>query len=149
MAGKSLAVALPMRSAPALHRPRSYMIRCTYRAMICLCSGDSAFLIYCGDVHAGTIIRSIGNPNAVPRWQWRCGFYPGSGPGECTVGTAASFEAARSAFEATWRVFLAKRAEADFQKSRDDWDWTAQKYRRFDPGERMPACGLPQGANVN
>ena len=36
-------------------------------------------------VHASTIIRSIGNPNAVPRWQWRCGFYPGSGPGECTV----------------------------------------------------------------
>ena len=107
------------------------------------------WLIYCGDVHAGTIIRSIGNPNAVPQWQWRCGFYPGSGPGECTVGTAASFEAARSAFEATWRVFLAKRAEADFQKSRDDWDWTAQKYRRFDRGERMPACGLPQGANVN
>jgi hypothetical protein len=125
------------------------MIRCTYRAMICLCSGDSACLIYCGDVHAGTIVRSIGNPNAVPRWQWRCGFYPGSGPGECTVGTAASFEAARSAFEATWRVFLAKRTEADFQKSRDDWDWTAQKYRRFDRGERMPACGLPQGANVN
>jgi hypothetical protein len=73
----------------------------------------------------------------VPQWQWRCGFYPESGPGECTVGTAASFEAARSAFEATWRVLLAKRTEADFQKWRDDWDWTAQKYRRFD---RASAC---------
>jgi len=37
-----------------------------------------------------------------------------------TQGTAASFNAARSAFEGAWRVFLANRTEADFQAWRDD-----------------------------
>jgi hypothetical protein len=50
----------------------------------------------------------------------------------------ASFEAARSAFLAGWRVFLSNRTEADFQAWRDQRDWTAEKYRRFDRGERMP-----------
>jgi hypothetical protein len=49
-------------------------------------------------------MRSIGNPNAAPRWQRRCGFYPGSEPGERKNGTAASFEATRSAFLAAWPV---------------------------------------------
>jgi hypothetical protein len=31
--------------------------------------------------------------------------------------------------------------EADFQAWRDDRDWTAEKYRRFDRGERMPLTG--------
>lgn len=31
-------------------------------------------------------------------WQWRCGFYPEPDSGECTSGTAASFESARAAF---------------------------------------------------
>ena len=53
---------------------------------------------------------------------------PGSKPGECTGGTAATFEEARSAFEAAWRVFLAKRTEADFQAWRDHRAWTARKY---------------------
>jgi hypothetical protein len=30
------------------------------------------------------------------------------------------------------------RTEADFQAWRDERDWTAEKYRRFDRGERMP-----------
>ena len=33
------------------------------------------WLIYAADIHVGTIARSIGNPNAEPKWQ--CGFYPG------------------------------------------------------------------------
>jgi hypothetical protein len=47
--------------------------------------------IYYGDVLAGTIAQCVGNPGAAPKWQWRCGFYPGSRPGECTGGTAATF----------------------------------------------------------
>jgi hypothetical protein len=96
------------------------------------------WLIYFGDVHVGAISRTVGNPNAAPQWQWRCGFYPGSGPGECKTETATSFEAARSAFQAAWRVFLSNRTEADFQAWRDQRDWTDEKYRRFDRGERMP-----------
>jgi hypothetical protein len=38
---------------------------------------------------------------------------------------------------AAWCVFLSKRTEADFQAWRDQRDWTAEKYRRFDRGERM------------
>jgi hypothetical protein len=46
-------------------------------------------------------------------------------------------------FEAAWRVFLSKRTDADFQEWRDQRDWTAEKYRRFDRGERMPADWKP------
>jgi hypothetical protein len=71
--------------------------------------------IYYGDVYAGTIAQCVGNPGAAPMWQWRCGFYPGPRPGECTSGTAASFDQARADFEAAWRMFLAKRTQADFE----------------------------------
>jgi hypothetical protein len=40
--------------------------------------------------------------------------------------------------ERAWRSFLPKLSEADFQAWRDQRDWTAEKYRRFDRGERMP-----------
>jgi hypothetical protein len=36
-------------------------------------------------------------------------------------------------------VFLSKRTEVDFQKWRDQRDWTVEKYRRFDRGERTAA----------
>ena len=69
--------------------------------------------IYYGDLLAGTIAQCVGNPGAAPMWQWRCGFYPGSRPGECTGGTAASFDQARADFEAAWRMFLAKRTQLE------------------------------------
>ncbi|WP_154073446.1 hypothetical protein [Bradyrhizobium erythrophlei] len=79
-----------------------------------------------------------GNPRDTDLWEWCCGFYPGSHPGECSGGTAATFDQARADFEAAWRLFLANRTEADFQAWRDHKAWTAEKYRRFDRGERMP-----------
>jgi hypothetical protein len=70
-----------------------------------------------------------------------------SRPGECTSGTAVTFGQARAAFESAWRVFLSKRTEADFQAWRNRQAWTAENYRRFDRGERMPhdwrAIGTP------
>jgi hypothetical protein len=86
----------------------------------------------------GTIAIRIGNPVDTDLWEWRCGFYPGSHPRECTSGTATTFDQARAEFESAWRIFLAKRTEADFQAWRDQQAWTAEKYRRFDRGERMP-----------
>ena len=71
--------------------------------------------VYYGDVLAGTIAIRSGNPHDEDPWEWRCGFYPGSHPGEHQDGTAASFDEARSDFEAAWKVFLAKRTEADVQ----------------------------------
>jgi hypothetical protein len=102
--------------------------------------------IYYGDVHVGTIAQCVGNPGAAPKWQWRCGFYPGSRPGECTNGTANTPEEARAAFERAWRVFLAKRTEAGFQEWREQQAWTEENYRRFDRGERMPPDWRPAPA---
>jgi hypothetical protein len=102
--------------------------------------------IYYGDVLAVTIAQCVGNPGAAPMWQWRCGFYPGSRPGECTGGTAASFDQARADFEAAWRMFLAKRTRADLEAWREQRAWTAEKYRRFDRGERMTPDWRPATA---
>jgi hypothetical protein len=99
--------------------------------------------IFYGDIHAGTIIERVGNPHDTEPWEWRCGFYPGSRPGECTSGTAETFHDARAEFESAWRVFSSKRTEADFQAWRDQEAWTAEKYRRFDRGERMPSGWKP------
>jgi hypothetical protein len=51
---------------------------------------------------------------------------------------AETFDHARERFEAAWRLFLAKRTEADFQAWRDQRDWTERKYAMWQRGERMP-----------
>jgi hypothetical protein len=71
------------------------------------------------------------------RWEWSCGFYPGSHPGEHQSDTAATFEDARADFESAWRVFLSNRTEADFKKWRDERDWTDRKYALWDAGKRL------------
>ena len=95
--------------------------------------------IHFDDVHVGTIAACVGNPGAACMWQWRCGFYPGSRPGECTGGTAATFEEARADFETAWRALLAKRTPQDFQAWRDQRDWTAPKYAAWAAGRRVLA----------
>jgi hypothetical protein len=99
---------------------------------------QESWLVYYGDVRVGAIAKRTGNPYETEPWEWRCGFCPGSNPGDDRHGTAASFDAARAAFEAAWRDYLPKRCEADFQEWRDQEAWTAEKYRRFDRHERMP-----------
>jgi hypothetical protein len=91
----------------------------------------ATWLVYYGDERVGSIAIRSGNPTDTDPWGWSCGFYPGSHPREHQSGTAAAFKAA-------WRTFLSKRTEADFQAWRRQRDWTAEKYRRFDRGERMP-----------
>jgi hypothetical protein len=107
--------------------------RATYRTY--------CWLIYFGDVHVGTISRCVGNPNAEPQWQWLCGFYPGSDPGEQRGGTAPDFDQARETFAAAWRVFSAKRTEADYKAWRDQRDFTARKYAMWERGEKFPSHG--------
>jgi hypothetical protein len=99
---------------------------------------EECWHVFYGDVRVGTIALRTGMPHHEDPWGWACGFYPGSHPRECTDGTAATFDQARADFGAAWRVFLSKRTESDFQAWRDQRDWTAEKYRRFDRGERMP-----------
>jgi len=90
-------------------------------------------------VHAGTIAIRSGNPHDEDPWEWNCGFYPGSHPGDCTNGTAATFDEARADFEAAWQVFLSNRTDADLQVWRDQLDWTARKYAMWEAGERFPS----------
>jgi hypothetical protein len=94
--------------------------------------------VYYGDVHVGTIAVRVGCTHDEDPWEWRCGFYPGSRPGEIQAGTAEIFAAARADFEAAWRVFLAGRTEADFQAWRHQRDATAWKYRMWDTNHRLP-----------
>jgi hypothetical protein len=100
---------------------------------------EECWQIFYGDIRVGTIAKRVGIPNDQPRWGWTCGFYPGSHPGECTGGAAATLDEARAAFEAAWRIFLGKRTEADFQEWRDQQEWTERKYAMQTRGERMPS----------
>jgi hypothetical protein len=94
--------------------------------------------IYFGDVRIGTIAMKTGAPSDVDQWGWVCGFYPGSHPGEQMAGSAPNFEQARADFEDAWRIFSARRTEADYQAWRDDRDWTRWKYAMWDAGMKMP-----------
>ncbi len=95
--------------------------------------------VYFGDVHVGTIARGVGQPHDQDPWQWLCGFYPGSEPGEQTTGTAATFDLARDDFERAWFAFRSRLTEADFQAWRDQRDWTARKYSMWARGEKLPS----------
>src|SRR5215471_21410253 len=118
---------------------------------------QETWLIHYGDVRVGVIAERVGNPGSTPGWQWACGFYPGSHPRECRQGTAASFEAARAAFEAAWRVFLARRTEADFEEYRRDRAFHAWKQAMWAAGLKLPTqasdgravcfCGAAIGLN--
>jgi hypothetical protein len=93
--------------------------------------------IYYGDVHGGTIAKRVGNPSDTDPWEWICGFYPGSRPGEIQSDTAATFDDARAEFASAWAVFLANRTEADFEAWRYQRDSTAWKYAMWDAGKRL------------
>jgi len=99
-------------------------------------------------VHVGTIAVRSGIPHDQDQWGWRCGFYPASHRGEQADGTTVTFEQARAAFETAWRSLLPKLSEAHFQAWRDQEAWTAEKYRRFDRGERMPPDWSAPGSHA-
>jgi hypothetical protein len=100
---------------------------------------QESWLIYYTDVHVGTICARTGGPNDEHKWDWNCGFYPGTEPGQHRYGSAENFEAARLEFEAAWHALLARRTEADFQAWRDDRDWHERKYGMWGRGEKMPS----------
>ena len=62
--------------------------------------------VHYAGVRVGVIVERSGAPPSSHQWQWCCGFYPGGWPGDDRHGTAASFEAARAAFEAAWHDYL-------------------------------------------
>jgi len=88
--------------------------------------------VHYAGVRVGVIVERSGAPPSSDQWEWHCGFYPGSDPGDDRYGTAADFEAARVAFEAAWRDYLPKRRDSDFEEWRQDAAWHAAKYVRWD-----------------
>jgi hypothetical protein len=101
-------------------------------------ASHETWLIFYGDVQVGTIGMRSGNPTGGDQWTWRCGFYPGSNPGDAASGTTTNFDAARAAFESAWSVFLSKRTEADFREYRRHRASTAWKYAMWDAGCKLP-----------
>jgi hypothetical protein len=87
--------------------------------------------VYYGDIHAGTIALRVGIPHDEDPCGWSCSFYPGSHLGECTNGSAPTFDDARADFEAA--IFLSKRTEADLQGWREAQAWAAWKLHRLRP----------------
>ena len=75
---------------------------------------DECWHIYYGDVMFGTIAKRWAIPLSEDPWGWACGFYPGCHPGECTNGTAATFDQARAEFEDAWAVFLSNTDRSRF-----------------------------------
>jgi hypothetical protein len=48
---------------------------------------QNCWRVFYGDVCVGTIGRRAGVPIDVDQWEWGCGFYPGTEPGEGSGGT--------------------------------------------------------------
>jgi hypothetical protein len=101
-------------------------------------SHEETWHILYGGLRVGTIGQGAGNPLGTDPWFWQCGFYPGSNPGDESHSTAESFEAARTAFEAAWRIFLSKRTAADFLEYRHFRASTAWRYAMTDAGCKVP-----------
>jgi hypothetical protein len=108
-------------------------------------------------VRVGVIAERVGNPDHTPGWPWSCGFYPGSNLAERTSDLAESFDRARVAFEAAWRVFLARRTKADVEECRRDRAFHAWKQAMWTAGFKLPTqaadgqaqcfCGVAIGLN--
>jgi hypothetical protein len=75
---------------------------------------QETWLVFYGDLQVGTISERADIPIGTPRWQWSCGFYPGSHPSAQARGVAETFDQARGAFEIAWRFFLAQARRGRF-----------------------------------
>ncbi len=92
--------------------------------------------IWYGDVQVGTIAQQDWDPNPERSgvWKWSCGFYPLHRDRMFQGRRADLRNGPRRAFDAAWKVFLPKRTEAEFEASRRQKQWTANKYALWDAG---------------
>jgi hypothetical protein len=98
--------------------------------------------IFYADVQVGSIGIRAGVPVDVDQWGWSCGFQPL----RRVDGIAASFEIAKSEFEAAWRDYLPKCTDAHFDGYRRQRAWTSWKYAMLDAGLRLPTQSPDQRA---
>ncbi|UEM08429.1 hypothetical protein J4G43_026935 [Bradyrhizobium barranii subsp. barranii] len=87
---------------------------------------EETWHIYSSDVRIGAIGVRAGVPVHADPWAWSVGFYPGMEPGARRRGMAATFEAAREAFEAAWSELRLTIPDAAFAEWRQDRDWRAE-----------------------
>jgi hypothetical protein len=99
-----------------------------------------SWLVSYGDLQVGTIGLRSGVPGHVDPWTWRCGLPQVIVRGLRTDGTAATFEKARTDFEAAWQKYLPRCTDADFEQYRRHQAWTAWKYRMKDTGLLLPTA---------
>jgi hypothetical protein len=99
--------------------------------------------IWYDGVNVGQIRERHGALAWSDTWEWFCGFYPGSGPGEQRMGSAPTFAGAREAFTRAWELYRQKRTPADFYVWRHHHAWTEAKYRAWDTGIPIPPWPLP------
>ena len=88
-------------------------------------SHREVWLVFYGDIPAGTIGERAGVPADLDRWGWTCGFYPGVEPRQHRHGAAPTFEEARAGFEEAWKLLLPTLTEAAFDDWRSDRDFRA------------------------
>jgi hypothetical protein len=64
--------------------------------------------------------------------------YPLDHRGQSSGGTAATFDQARTGFEAAWKAYLPQCTEADFAEHRRQRAFNTWKYRMHDTGTPLP-----------
>ncbi len=95
--------------------------------------------MFYGDVPVGTIGQRSGVPVHVDQWGWSCGFAPGLNPGQQQAGSAATFNAARAAFEEAWQRLLPKIPDGAFAEYRRDLAWRAEIAAARERWEKLPS----------
>src|SRR5258705_12816090 len=104
-------------------------------------------LVFCSHSTSPDFASKIRNIRSlVPPAKMRSPAVAVTEPNNCDFGKLCdqTFLPVAGYFERAWRVFLSNRTEADFQAWRDQRDWTAEKYRRFNRGERVPPAWKPE-----
>jgi len=100
-------------------------------------SHREVWLVFYGDIPAGTIGERAGVPADLDRWGWTCGFYPGVEPRQHRHGSAPTFEEARAGFEEAWGLLLPALSEKAFDEWRQDRDFRAAIQSKRDRGEKL------------
>ncbi|WIW44497.1 hypothetical protein ML401_23755 [Bradyrhizobium sp. 62B] len=101
-------------------------------------SHQESWAIYFGDVRIGQIGMRAGVPTSAQQWAWSLGFYPSTDIGNRSHGTADTFELARDAFDRAWTELAPTITEADYDRWREERDFTAWKQRMWDMKLPLP-----------
>jgi hypothetical protein len=94
--------------------------------------------VYFEDIAVGSIGKCAGVPLHVDQWEWGCGLAIGSTRGIRAVGTAASFDDAREAFDAAWAKLESLITPEDLDALRHQRAWTAWKYAMHEANLPLP-----------